>query len=635
MAKRAKKKTGTRRKTGYTIALLIMGIVAIGFLVMLILLNALPTGLTMGLITVLLGLLLICAVLFTSKKKGVRITGIILAIFFMIVFSSATVFMGSTYAMLNNISGSGQGIQTGSSSKINVTEEPFNVYITGIDQWSKEKGLDLERSDVNMIVTVHPATHKIVLTSIPRDSYIPLHRTGTMDKLTHTGIYGVDETLSSVHDWLGLDFDYYVKMNFNACVDIVDAIGGIEVDSPKDFDSKISKYSYKKGINHLNGKQALYYARERAAFQGEDQIRVKNQLQVVEAVINKMTSSTVLLTSYSKIMDALGDEMETNMPTSDIQKLIKMQLSDMRDWDITSQRMTGTYDMATVASMNSKNEYSVLMVSAKSKQSCMETIRKVMNPTDEELRIAKNEKAQATLKSFLDKLLSRNKDEQDVNEIVPASSDYGTQYEKNDKYKGPLKWGEDIAEIEARDNVETESGKIIFYGSSSIRKWKTLEEDMAPLSVLNHGFGGSTVNDCVYYADRLIIPYKPKAIVFYAGTNDIAYGFSADTAYDRTMDFFDYIHEELPETKIYYIEQTRQPDRDEYWEDMKDLNARVEKYAKTDDLVTFIETSEILNTEYDEARPEYFVDDGKHFTAEGYAAWTKAIRPILIKELSE
>ena len=291
--------------------------------------------------------------------------------------------------------------------------------------------------------------------------------------------------------------------------------------------------------------------------------------------------------------------------------------------------------MATVASMNSKNEYSVLMVSAKSKQSCMETIRKVMNPTDEELRIAKNEKAQATLKSFLDKLLSRNKDEQDVNEIVPASSDYGTQYEKNDKYKGPLKWGEDIAEIEARDNVETESGKIIFYGSSSIRKWKTLEEDMAPLSVLNHGFGGSTVNDCVYYADRLIIPYKPKAIVFYAGTNDIAYGFSADTAYDRTMDFFDYIHEELPETKIYYIEQTRQPDRDEYWEDMKDLNARVEKYAKSDDLVTFIETSEILNTEDDEARLEYFVDDGKHFTTEGYAAWTKAIRPILVKELSE
>ena len=101
------------------------------------------------------------------------------------------------------------------------------------------------------------------------------------------------------------------------------------------------------------------------------------------------------------------------------------------------------------------------------------------------------------------------------------------------------------------------------------------------------------------------------------------------------MDFFDYIHEELPETKIYYIEQTRQPDRDEYWEDMKDLNSRVEKYAKTDDLVTFIETSEILNTEDDEARLEYFVDDGKHFTAEGYEAWTKAIRPILIKELSE
>lgn len=614
---------------------MLMGLVGIAFLVVLILLNSFPVGLTLGLVAVMMGLLIISGVMFGSKKKGVRIVGIVLAALFLVAFSSATALMGSTYAMLNNISESEQSAEGESASKVNVTDEPFNIYITGIDQWTKDKGLDLERSDVNMIVTVNPVTHKIVLTSIPRDSYIPLHRTGTMDKLTHTGIYGVEETLSSVHDWLGLDFDYYVKMNFNACVDIVDAIGGIEVDSPKAFKSKISKYTYTKGINHLNGKEALYYARERAAFKGEDQNRVKNQLQVVEAVINKMTSSTVLLTSYSKIMGALGDEMETNMPTSDMQKLIKMQLSDMRNWDITSQRMTGGYDMEVVASMNASNKYSVLKVSDTSKKSCLETIEKVMDPSDEEIKEANADKAHATLKMLIDRLLSRDKEQPAVHEIVPASSDYGTQYEKLGKYKGPLKWGEAVSKIEERDDVETEKGKIIFYGSSSIRKWKTLHEDMDPLQVLNHGFGGATVNDCVYYADRLILPYEPKAIVFYAGTNDIGYGFTSEVAYDRTMDFFDYIHEELPETKIYYVEQTRQPDRDEYWEDMKELNSRVKKYAKSDDLVTFIETSETLNTEYDEAREEYFLEDGLHFTAAGYEAWTSAIKPVLIKELSD
>ena len=264
-------------KAAYKIALLIMGLLAIVFLVMLILLNALPAGLTFGLTAVMLGMYILCVIFFGNKNKGVRIAGIAHAVIFLVASSALSVFMGNTLSMLSSIS-NGEGTSIASSGKVKVTDEAFNIYVTGIDQWSNEKGLDLERSDVNMIITVNPLTRKIVLTSIPRDAYIPLHRTGTMDKLTHTGIYGVNETLNSVHDWLDIDFNYYVKMNFNACVDIVDAIGGIDVDSPKAFKSKISKYTYTKGVNHLNGKQALYYARERAAFNGEDQIRVKNQI---------------------------------------------------------------------------------------------------------------------------------------------------------------------------------------------------------------------------------------------------------------------------------------------------------------------------------------------------------------------
>lgn len=400
-----KKKKRSPHRTIYTLALMVMAIAAIGFLVMLILLDMFPKELTLGLIAVMSVLLILTGVLFMSKKKGVRIAGIVTAVIFIAFFASSTALMSSTYAMLNNISA-----DTGASApgKVNVAGEPFNVYITGIDQWSKERGLDLERSDVNMIVTVSPQTHKILLTSIPRDAYIVLHRTGTMDKLTHTGVYGVDETLTSVGEWLNLNFDYYVKMNFDACVDIVDAIGGIDVDSPKAFtSSERSKYKYKKGINHLDGKGALYYARERKAFGGEDQLRVRNQLQVMEAVIHKITTSTTLLTSYGSIMETLGDEVETNMPTSDMQKLMKLQLSDMRPWKIETQRMTGTYDMEVVASLDSRNKYSVLKVDPKSLNSCLDKIRTTMSPTEEEILASEEERKEFTVSNYLNSIMDR------------------------------------------------------------------------------------------------------------------------------------------------------------------------------------------------------------------------------------
>lgn len=401
-----KKKKRSPRKIIYLIVFILMALAAIGFLVMLILLDMFPRDLTLLIIGVMVTLLVVTGILFMSKRRGLRITGIITAIIFLVLFASATSFMSSTYAMLNSIST--QTASSAATGAINVAGDPFNVYITGIDQWTKERGYDLERSDVNMIVTVSPVTRKIMLTSIPRDAYIVLHRTGTMDKLTHTGVYGVDETLSSVSDWLGLDFNYYVKMNFDACVKIVDAIGGIDVDSPKAFtSSEKSKYKYKKGINHLDGKAALYYARERKAFDGEDQLRVRNQLQVMEAVIKKVTSSTTLLTSYGDIMATLGDEMETNMPTSDIQKLVKAQLSDMRQWDIKTQRMTGTYDMEVVASLDASNKYSVLKVDPRSRAACLRMIDQTLNPTQAELEAAEAARKEATVGRMIDELVNR------------------------------------------------------------------------------------------------------------------------------------------------------------------------------------------------------------------------------------
>lgn len=214
---------------------------------------------------------------------------------------------------------------------------------------------------------------------------------------------------------------------------------------------------------------------------------------------------------------------------------------------------------------------------------------------------------------------------------VPSSKTYGKQYKKKKKYKGPSKWAKTINTLEKRS--KSNQGKVVFIGSSSIRKWSTLSKDMAPLEVVNLGFGGSTVNDSVYYADRLIVPAKPKAIVFYAGTNDIAYGYSPTVVYKRTIDFITYIHKALPGTPIYYIEQTRQPKRNKYWKKMKKLNSKVSKYAKSDPLVTYIPTRKALNTKKDKAQKKYFVKDKLHFNKKGYAKWTSVIKPVLHRDL--
>ena len=215
---------------------------------------------------------------------------------------------------------------------------------------------------------------------------------------------------------------------------------------------------------------------------------------------------------------------------------------------------------------------------------------------------------------------------------IPSSKKYGTQYKKRKKYKGPSKWKSAVAGIEKK-NSKAKTGRVIFYGSSSIRKWSSLKEDMAPLAVSNHGFGGCTVNDCVYYADRLIVPYKPEAIVFYAGTNDIAFGYSPKVVYKRTLNFISYIHKALPDTRIYYVEQTRQPKRNKYWSKMKKLNKYVKNYAAKDPMVTFISTRKALNTSKDKARKKYFVKDKLHFSKKGYAVWASVIRPVLYGDL--
>lgn len=244
---------------------------------------------------------------------------------------------------------------------VNVTNTPFNVYIAGGDGYGS---IDYTfNTDVNMVATINPTTRKILLTSIPRDYYVNLVGQGpnAYDKLTHAGYYGIEESVKTVENLLDIDINYYVKINFSTIQGIVDAIGGVDVYSDYDFyEQAYGLYHFTIGNNHLDGKQALAFARERKSFATGDVQRVKNQQKVVEAIVNKVTSSTALISSYDRILDSVSENLDTNMPSKDISRLVKMQLNDMRGWTIESQNAVGTGQMGPTYTFPTLNLYTML-----------------------------------------------------------------------------------------------------------------------------------------------------------------------------------------------------------------------------------------------------------------------------------
>lgn len=225
---------------------------------------------------------------------------------------------------------------------VDVTKDPFNIYVSGLDT---EGTIDVvSRSDVNMIVTVNPKTHQVLMTSIPRDYYVELPgKGGVMDKLTHSGNHGIEETVAAVEKMTGLDMNYYVKVNYTTVTELVDAMGGIEVNSDFTFVTHGMDvyYEFYEGPNQLDGSRALAFARERQSFSDGDFQRNKNQQLVLEGVLKKAMSSTTILTKYTSILNAVEDCVEINMSENDIRSLIKMQMDGMPSWDIRKQSIIG------------------------------------------------------------------------------------------------------------------------------------------------------------------------------------------------------------------------------------------------------------------------------------------------------
>lgn len=225
------------------------------------------------------------------------------------------------------------------SDGINVTKDVINIYISGMDEYGEVQ--KVSRSDVNMVVTINPKTKQILLTNIPRDYYVQLHdTTGYKDKLTHAGIYGLDTSVETIEDLLGIDINYYFKVNFSSLVNIVDALGGVEVYSEYDFQSW-NGYNFSKGYNKVNGKEALSFVRERKTFNEGDNQRGRNQQAMIEAIFRKCTNPSIII-KYNSLLNSLEDSMITDMPMRNITKLAKMQLRNNAKWTITSNSLTGT-----------------------------------------------------------------------------------------------------------------------------------------------------------------------------------------------------------------------------------------------------------------------------------------------------
>ncbi len=240
-----------------------------------------------------------------------------------------------------------------------VTEEPFSIFISGIDTYGKISSVS--RGDVNMVATVNPTTHQVLLTSIPRDYYVTLNGIGQKDKLTHAGIYGIDTTIKTVEDLLDMEINYYIKVNFTSLIDLVNALGGVDVYSEYNFTttenySTSKRYRFTKGYNHVNGEEALAFARERKAFAAGDNQRVKNQQALLTAIIKKACSEAII-TKYSDILSSLEGEFDTNMGSDKITNLIKMQIDEMPSWTISSNSLTGSDANRTTYSYGSQKLY--------------------------------------------------------------------------------------------------------------------------------------------------------------------------------------------------------------------------------------------------------------------------------------
>ena len=241
-----------------------------------------------------------------------------------------------------------------SGPKINKGDS-FNIYVSGIDTYGPIN--EVSRSDVNIILTVNTKTKKVLITTTPRDSYVPIALGGNdqKDKLTHAGLYGVDASIKTLENLYNIDLNYYVRLNFTSFLKLIDYLGGVDVDNDKAFTAKHNGQYYAAGRIHLNANQALGFVRERYALSDGDRDRGRNQQKVITAIIRKLTSAEAL-TNFNDILQAIQDSIQTNMPFVTMMNLVNSQLETGGLYSVESTDLTGvgSMDLPSYAMPNSK-----------------------------------------------------------------------------------------------------------------------------------------------------------------------------------------------------------------------------------------------------------------------------------------
>ena len=342
------------------------------------------------------------------------------------------------------------------AKNVSVTEEPFVIYISGIDSYGKISSV--ARSDVNMLVVINPKTKQILLVNTPRDYYVKLHGTsGYRDKLTHAGIYGIDMSVMTMEDLYDIDINYYVRVNFTSLIDIIDAIGGVEVYSEYDFTSRIGSYQFKKGYNKMNGKQALGFARERYSFSEGDRMRGQNQQAVINAMIKKVCSSSTILTKFDALLDSLKGSFQTNMDYTKMIELVRMQISDGATWNISSVSVDGSGSMERTYSMG-KTLLSVLIPYAGSVNKAETMIKAVLEGEmleEGNIDISNYNDYLVVSRGVYPKEEEKEEEPEEKNETLPENSEDVTEDSNNQNNEN----SGDITDNETDTGADNNSGE--------------------------------------------------------------------------------------------------------------------------------------------------------------------------------